>query len=494
MKHPCTICAPSRRPLLLALILLVFAPGPAGAGVGTKLDDWFGNQNYVNATRPGVYETQSARYATFGGLSYRAPITQPFRLLSLQTPRFSAGCGGIDLYAGGFSVMNADQFVDALRAIGQNAASLAFMLAIQIVSPQLSGVMEDIQSWANEYLTLGNNSCEAATKLVGGALELFGKKEANCTIKRMQQAGEDWNTANYFCTTGGRIKSTEAATGGPNQIEFTKGNLTWFVLMQNPFFRADLEFAELMMNITGTIIYRDAGPDDYDPTAISHVTAALNEQGPTERFNNIYAALMHGADAAQDLLIYRCTPATRTTSPEGCQHFLADLQPIVPTWAGMHQRIEALVENIVAKIQGDTALTTQEVGLIGASSLPLYRFLTAASAYHPNDTASGTTVIELSHEYTALFARNIILRSIGNVLEQVEFQLENLPNRISWSDQMRDFGEQLREVIKGVAALERDTEIKARQYQQLVEQIRDYEREIMTRLGKGFMQAARWGR
>ena len=482
------------RVLLIVLSLLFCAPGSAGAGVGTKLDDWFGNQNYVNATRPGVYETQSARYATFGGLSYRAPITQPFRLLSLQTPRFSAGCGGIDLYAGGFSVMNANQFVDALRAIGQNAASLAFMLAIQIVSPQLSGVMEDIQSWANEYLTLSNDSCEAATKLVGGALELFGKKEANCTIKRMQQAGEDWNTANYYCTTGGRIKSTEAATGGPNQIAFTNGNLTWFVLMQNPFFRADLEFAELMMNITGTIIYRDAGPDDYDPTAISHVTAALNEQGPTERFHNIYAALMHGSDAAQNLLIYRCTPATRTASADGCQQVLDNLQPIVPTWDGMHQRIEDLVEHIVAKIQGDTALTTQEVGLIGASSLPLYRFLTAASAYHPHDTTSGTTVIELSREYTALFARHILLRSIGTVLEQVEFQMENLPNRLSASGQMREFGNQVRDVIKGVTALERDTELKARQVQQFVEQIRAYEREIMTRLGKGFMQAARWGR
>ena len=59
---------------------------------------------------------------------------------------------------------------------------------------------------------------------------------------------------------------------------------------------------------------------------------------------------------------------------------------------------------------------------------------------------------------------------------------------------MKEFGNQVRDVIKGVAALERDTEIKARQVQQFVEQIRDYEREIMTRLGKGFMQAARWGR
>jgi len=111
------------RSLSLIIIFFLLIPSTALAGVAEKLNSWFGQQNYSNATRPGVYETQSARYATLGGLSYRAPITQPFRLLSLQTPRFSAGCGGLDLYGGGFSVMNADQFVEALRAIGQNAAS-----------------------------------------------------------------------------------------------------------------------------------------------------------------------------------------------------------------------------------------------------------------------------------------------------------------------------------------------------------------------------------
>ncbi len=485
-----------KRYLFFLLTLLFLQPNPAGAGIGDKLDDWFNNQNFNTSTRPGVYETQSARYATLGGISYRAPIFQPYQFLNIQTPRFSAGCGGIDLYTGGFSVMNASQFVDALRAIGQNAASLAFMLAIQIVSPQLSGIMENIQSWANEYLTMGMDSCEAATKLVGGALEYFGQKEGNCTIKRMQTTGEDYNTANHYCTTGGRIKATEASGGGEeDQIEFTKGNLTWFVLMQNPFFRTDTQFAELIMNIVGTVIYRDAGGVDTDPTALNHIPAALNDDGtPNPAFENMIAALMHGSDAAVQLQIYRCTLAT--AAPMGCQTIHADRQSINPaTWGtGLHGKIKTLVQSIVSKIRSDAALTTTETGLIGASKIPLYRFLTAASAAFPNAPGSSIDVSELTDKYTNLFARNILLTSLNNVLGMVEYQILNLPNKMSKANNIKEFHPQLKGAIKGAAAMTKETEDEAEQYFELLKQIRQYEKEIMTNLGKGFMAAARWGR
>ena len=482
--------------LFFLLVFLFFQPNPAEAGIGDKLDDWFNNQNFNTSTRPGIYETQSARYATLGGISYRAPITQPYRFLTIQTPRFSAGCGGIDLYTGGFSVMNASQFVDALRAIGQNAVSLAFMLAIQIVSPQLSGIMEDIQSWANEYLTMGMDSCEAATKLVGGALEFFGQKEGNCTIKRMQTTGEDYNTANHYCTTGGRIKATEASGGGEDdQIVFTKGNLTWFVLMQNSFFTTDTQFAELIMNMVGTVIYRDDGGGDTDPTGLNHIPAALNEDGtPSPAFENMIAALMYGSDAAVQLLIYRCQSPTAT--PMGCQTIHADRQSINPaTWGdGLHGKIRILVQSIVSKIRGDAALTPTETGLIGASKIPLYRFLTAASAAFPNAPGSSIDVTELTDKYTNLFARNILLTSLNNVLGMVEFQALNLPDKLSDTPQVEDFEKDLRVAIRGVAAMTKETEDKAGQYFELLKQIREYEKEIMTNLGKGFMQAARWGR
>ncbi len=485
-----------KRFLLSLLVLLPLGATNASADIGSKLDDWFNNQNFSTSTRPGIYETQSARYATLGGISYRAPIFQPYRFLNIQTPRFSAGCGGIDLYTGGFSVMNASQFIDALRAIGQNAASLAFMLAIQIVSPQLSGAMEDIQSWANEYLNMGMDSCEAATKLVGGALEYFGQKEGNCTMKRMQTTGEDYNTANYNCTTGGRIKATEASGGGEeDQVIFSKGNLTWFVLMQNPFFTTDTQFAELIMNIVGTVIYRDEGNSDPDPTGLTRIPAALNEDGtPNPSFENMIAALLYGSDAAVHLQIYRCRTATAT--PMGCQRIRPQRRNINPaTWGtGLHGKITTLVQSIVSKIRSDAALTATETGLIGASKIPLYRFLTAASAAFPNAPGSSIDVSELTDKYTNLFARNIILTSLNNVLTMVEFQAINLPNNLSETPQVKEFEKDLRNAIKGVAMMTKETEDEAEQYFDLLQQIRQYEKEIMTNLGKGFMQAARWGR
>ena len=480
--------------LLIPLLAIILIPGSASAGIGDKLDDWFNNQNFRTSTRPGIYETQSARYATLGGISYRAPITRPYQFLNIQTPRFSAGCGGIDLYTGGFSAMNASQFVDALRAIGQNAASLAFMLAIQIVSPQLSGIMEDIQSWANEYLAMGLDSCEAATRLVGRALEYFGQKEGNCTIKRMQTTGEDYNTANHYCTTGGRIKSTEASGTDPNESEFVKGNLTWYVLMQNPFFTTDTQFAELIMNIVGTVIFRDAGTGDLDPTALDNIPAALDKDGnPNPAFENMINALMHGTDSHDNLLIYRCRSATAT--PSGCLEVYATRQHVTPTWGkGLHGKVKTIIRGIVSKIRADTPLTAEETGLIGSTKIPIYRFLSAASAAFPNAPGSSIDVTELTDEYTHLFARHILLSQLGQVMLLVEHQIRNLPNKISDAENVKDFRPQLDGAIKGIATLTKETEEKADQRLKFLRQIRQYEKEIMTSLGKGFMQAARWGK
>ena len=485
---------PSR--FAIALLFVCLLPATAGADISTKLDTWFNRQNFNTSTRPGIYETQSARYATLGSISYRAPIFQPYRFLTVHTPRFSAGCGGIDLYTGGFSVMNASQFVDALRAIGQNAASLAFMLAIQIVSPQLSGIMEDIQSWANEYLNMGMDSCEAATKLVGGALEFFGQKEGNCTIKRMQTTGEDYNTANHYCTTGGRIKATEASGGGEEeQYTFTKGNLTWFVLMQNSFFTTDTQFAELIMNIVGTVIRRDANAVDAGPTAINGIPAALNDDGsPNPSFENMIAALMYGSEATVDLQIYRCQ--TATAIPMGCQTIRPDRQPISPgSWGtGLHGKIKTLVQSIVSKIRTDAGLTATETGLIGASKIPLYRFLTTASAAFPNAPGSSIDVTELTDKYTNLFARNILLTELKNILDLVKFQIMNLPDNLSEDKNIEKFKPQLEGVIKGISVMTKESEDEAREYFALLREIRSYEKEIMANLGKGFMQAAKWGR
>ena len=62
----------------LTLVFGLGLPSISSADTAAKVNSWFSDMNYATVTNPGVYEGQTARYATLGGLSTRAPITQPF--------------------------------------------------------------------------------------------------------------------------------------------------------------------------------------------------------------------------------------------------------------------------------------------------------------------------------------------------------------------------------------------------------------------------------
>ena len=336
------------------------------AGVGKDVEEWFKNMGYEysNTTAMGVYKGQSARYATLGGYSARAPINPDFDFFNVQMPSFNAGCGGIDIFTGGFSAISSKQLIENLQAIGQNALSLAFMMGIQIVSPQLAGIMEEIQNWANKFNSMGMDSCEAATMLVGGAMNSFGAKEGNCTVKRMDDFGEDWQTANHACTTGGKVKETEDNGDSPNKVTFEKGNLAWMVLMQDKFYREDKDLAEVVMNLTGTLILPDNGKGASSNPA--RIAPAISDYARKDRFLNIYNALLYGKKSRSNLQIQKCGGEGDRTE-KGCLT-LTNLKEIEPSWDGLYTKTSKLLRSIITKIQKDEILTQQEQGFIAATS------------------------------------------------------------------------------------------------------------------------------
>ncbi len=462
----------------------------AAAGTAEKVNSWFNNMDYANVTAPGVYEGQTARYATLGGISTRAPITQPFNFVNIQTPKFSAGCGGIDFYAGGFSAINADEFIKNLRAIGQNAQSLAFMLGIQIVSPQLSGVMEDINSWAQKFNALNMDSCEAATQLVGGTLDFFGAKEGNCTIKRMQDFGEDWSTANHNCTPGGgRVNETESSGDSPNEVAFIKGNLAWSVLMQDPLFKSDLDFAELIMNLTGTIIISDISSSDDSGSNIQFVDPAVDENGIfTEQGQNIYTALLLGRKAREGVQIRKCIK-DRNSDPDGCSAIANRLQKVTANWQGLKTRVEDEVSEILEKIYDDRRLSNVQLGLIRSTKIPLYRYLTAAAAYFPR----GSNVASVATDYSDLIAEDILLRNLSAVLEKTRQSISSLPNNMGDSERGKEFWQRMSNILKGIGKLREKNRQDAELYFSMQGRIQNYERAVMSRLSSGMIQSTMWG-
>ena len=100
------------------------------AGVGGEMKRLFKSFGAdVNVNKGGAYKLQSGGYYTGGSIYTRFP-SRNYQLASMQPPSINAGCGGIDIFAGSFSHINADQLVGAMRTAMSNAKGYAFNLSL----------------------------------------------------------------------------------------------------------------------------------------------------------------------------------------------------------------------------------------------------------------------------------------------------------------------------------------------------------------------------
>lgn len=469
----------------MSTVALFFLPILCSASTGTKVDSWFNNMNYSNVTNPGVYEGQSARYATLGGISTRAPITQPFQFVTVQTPKISAGCGGIDIYTGGFSAINADQFVQNLRAIGQNAQSLAFMVAIGLVSPVLEDKMSKLNKIAQDFMSSDMTSCQAAQSLVGGTMKAFGVEDGNCIVKAMDELGYDYTKAQNLCTSGGQKNSITATN--PNKVAFVKGNLAWQVMMQDSFFTSDPAFAEVVMNITGTLIISKATTAADSPIKIRQITPAIVDGTSKERFHNIMMALLLGTKATDSIKLYRCSPSA-TGTETGCDTVTNALQTVAPNWVGLYTKIGNLVSSILTKIKSDSALTTTEKGLIASSNVPIYRLLSSASTYYPSSSDAENAM----GKYTEIIAKDILLRSVSAIIQRVDEGSGSMKNGVSGTMELEKYRNNLEKVQSGLSDMLKKNTDDANKLIEMQEEIARYERNVLTKLSTGLSASSKF--
>lgn len=163
--------------LSLTIIVSVLAVNARGASLQDMFNDW-GLMGAV--TDPSAYESQSRGVVVGGRLTIRDKIEvlHPFEF---KLPSIKAGCGGIDIFAGSFSFINADELIEGLKAIGQNALGYAFSLALEVVCPVCAQNLAKLQSWMNEITKLSTDSCSAAKALVNtGVGAMLGESQQNC--------------------------------------------------------------------------------------------------------------------------------------------------------------------------------------------------------------------------------------------------------------------------------------------------------------------------
>ncbi len=247
-------------------------PVSAAADMRSQMQGMFNTM--INTTPPGLYDTQRRGEISGGSIAARSRIINP-NVVAFNPPNFRAGCGGIDFFAGSFSFINAEQFVQLMRSVAANAVGYAFNLALDQMCPQCMRTIETLQRKIQELNQHFGNSCQLAQGLVNDTLSAmtgrtYGEASTIATARGVGDIFQSWTA------TTGQSPTEAVAAAAPDALESRiTGNLVWRALKRSSvasWFVAggDDEVLSVMMNISGTVIVEyDSGGDELSVTTIA---------------------------------------------------------------------------------------------------------------------------------------------------------------------------------------------------------------------------------
>ncbi len=255
--------------LAVAVGLMSVQMPAAEAGLQDKLNSIFNDM--ANVSNPGAFETARRGVVSGGSVYVRSPIVRT-RLVDFQPPSFSAGCGGISLFGGSFSFINADQFVALLRAVAANAKGYAFQLALDVACPTCKQLIDSLQAKIQELNSTLGDSCKMAKWLMDESGASTAIKTATTQLS---------STVNgFFSDAFGAYSQEESKSSNvvtqqkdPGTTAKITGNLIYKQLasnnsvnwMQGTVGTAQEEY-ELIQSVTGTVIVTPPPAADGDST------------------------------------------------------------------------------------------------------------------------------------------------------------------------------------------------------------------------------------
>lgn len=339
------------------------------AGAGFVKDYFDATQAMSNVTEAGVREAGAVSTVTGGGFVYRTPRTD-FVPFSVTPPSLKAGCGGIDLFLGAFSIPSREEFVSFLKSVGTALPGLAFQLALQTMAPDLNeqvGRYADlIRSYTNRY----TDSCEAARALLentGAAEHLTRVVEGAKNALRSDGTVADQSEADRRVRDNGEkaiAASPIRKDSGGNVVDAPEINLTWALLSGGKLGAADFDsvsLRETMMTLLGTTVFTQEGKGE-NAVLVAREIAGVD----------LLPVLFNETGKDTSLVKLTCDEAKRCLSPERKPMYDTDL---------VAELKEAADHYLTALKSRDASLVTDDemLFLASVSSVPLLRILNLAS-------------------------------------------------------------------------------------------------------------------
>lgn len=212
--------------LLPLLVLLALPPCTSQAGF---LQEFYDDASLQSSyTAPGLYASASMDTVTGGRFILKAN-REDFQPYYFQGPELKAGCGGIDVFLGAFSIPSKDEFVSFVRSIGTALPGLAFHAALQSLAPDLNEQISQFRDMLMRYANMLGDSCQVAENIMNAGpnewISTLGHKARN-SLRSLGQAEDAHDADSLTLLTVARLfpapprALTPAATSSrlPNSI------------------------------------------------------------------------------------------------------------------------------------------------------------------------------------------------------------------------------------------------------------------------------------
>lgn len=353
-----------------------------------------------NVSNPAVLQGQTMNLYTGGSLFMRMP-KRTYPLATITPPSWNAGCGGIDLFLGGFSFINKEQFVAMLRNIGSNSLGYGFKLAIQNLCPTCDNVMQSLQATAQAANRLNMDSCEIAKGVVHAAMPdtwVRGKQNA------AKHFGVDTNLFENITDAWTHVMSNEtranqtinAVSGSRPEAKdsLPTGNVVWKTLKRLDGITD--EYRMVLMSMMGSMIFPISDkPQLPIPLLRKEITV---EQ-------------LVGTRTASDTItipIWRCD----TTTEEGCLNPTESEITTKSFKTMVREKMESISDKIANRSAHDDLAST--LSFLNVTDLPIYKMLAVTTTL--NNTLMADAMIGRHQDLIAAkYAEVYIQRAVTDL-------------------------------------------------------------------------------
>jgi conjugative transfer pilus assembly protein TraH len=420
-----------------AVTLAIALMATSGAHSADWIQDFYTTAGAaVNVTSGQAVSSQSVVGYSGGGVAWRIP-TKTIQPMTVDIPSIRAGCGGIDVHLGGWSFVNKNEFVTALRNFGQASVGYFFQLALKSISPEISAALDTINYYANQINQFSMNSCAAGKAAAQGAWDALNtatNKEGETIARARGDAVDEIDAKLSFMGSGNPF--TEAikkkylqyygqawdATNKPSRSTLDgkpvvgEYNLVWELLKRsNGAAGISDDEIQLVMSLVGTSIMTAAPTSDASDTSMTPVPKPSTvEFADIVGFDNVGGA----------------TTTTRTyvcDDPRMCLNPVSTAGVTLSFKGAANLAVIDLRQAIQNRTNVNSALAIPRVNtVLKLSSVPLARAAAMAETAGLAGAVAGTMLDDLV-EYAALDAGVNLVRYYLGILERASTQGDYLP-------------------------------------------------------------------